>query len=277
MSKRRGSRTGRTVRSLILSFILMLTLMCLSFMAMGKYSMLSVRSVMHSCDRIEYYEDINTEMTTLAYEKGIPFGIKKKHVKNAFDDDQIKKDMQAVFTAQVNGEEYLVDAEYIRKNITEKVVEDYGTLSAQQQESLDAYLVEISNMYKDKMVISGSKYFAPIVALWTKVITVGIPVCILIASICIFVLISTRSRIYKGLRYVAYSVLGAGVTLTTIFSASISNGFIYKFNISDVYMRKFYTYWIGHEMLMQVFVGIGMLLTGGVLIYINYRQKFKYR
>lgn len=277
MGKRRSSSTSRTISSLILSFILMLTLICLSIMAMGKYSMLSIRSVMHSCDRIEYYEDINTEMTTLAYEKGIPFGIKKKHIKKAFDDDQIKKDMQAVFTAQVNDEEYLVDTEYIRENITESVVEDLGSLSVQQQESLDAYLVEISNMYKDKMVIAGSKYFAPLVSIWTKVITVGIPVCILIASICIFILLSTRTRIYKGLRYVAYSILGAGVTLTTVFSASISNGFIYKFNISDVYLRKFYTYWIGHEMLMQVFVGIGMLLAGGVLIYIIYRQKFNYK
>lgn len=275
MNKMRKS--SKTVGNLIVSFILMLTLMCISIFAMGKYSMLSVRAVMHSCERIEYYEDINVEMTTLAYEKGIPYGIKKKYVKNAFDDKQIEKDMEQVFLAQVNGEEHLVDTGYIRENITEKVLEDYGTLTEEQQKSLDAYLVEVSNMYKDKMVIAGSNYFAPLIELWTKIITVGIPVCILLASICIFILLSSRKMIYRGLRYVAYSILAAGVTLTTVFSASISNGFIYKFNISDVYMRKFYTYWIGHEMLMQVFVGIGMLLTGGVLIYIIYRQKFKYR
>lgn len=273
---KRKKSVSRVVISLILSFILMLTLICLSIFVIGKYSMLSVHGVMNACDRIEYYEGINTEMTTLSYEKGIPFGIKKKHVKNVFDNEKIKEDMTNILVAQINNEEYLVETDEIREKITENVIEEYGDLDEKQKESLNAYLVDISNMYMDKMVIAGSSFFTPIITMWTKVITIGIPVCILIASICIFILIVTRRKIYKGLRYVAYSILGAGVTLTTVFSASISNGFIYRFNISDVYMRKFYTFWIGHEMLIQVFAGIGMLLTGGVLIYVIYRQKTRY-
>lgn len=274
MSKRKRRRSVRKeIYSIILSFILMLTLMCLSFFIMGKYSMLSVHGVMNSCDRVKYYEDINTEMTTLAYEKGIPFGIKKKHIKNLFDDQKIKEDMTNVLIAQLKNEEYLVETDLIREKITENIVKEQGELDEKQKESLNAYLVEVSNMYKDKMTIPGSSYFTPIINLWTKVITIGIPIGILIASLCIFFLVSTTRMLHRGLRYIAYSILGAGVTLTTIFSASISNGFIYKFNISDVYMRKFYTFWIGHEMLMQVFVGIGLLLSGAIFIYIIMRQK----
>lgn len=272
--KKRYSTKG--IISVILSFILMLAIIATSIMVMGKYSMLSVRAVMHTCDRIGYYEKINEEMVTLAYEKGIPFGIKKKYIKNVFDDDQIKKDMGEVLKAQVNEEEYLVDTEDIRKKITDNVIEGEGKLNASEQESLNAYLVEISNMYKDKMIIAGSSYFTPLIPFWTKVLTIGIPLCLLTMALCIFAMITMRRRTYKGLRYVSYSILGAGATLTTVFAASISNGFVYKFNISDVYMRKFYTFWIGHEMLMQVFVGIGLLIAGAVLVYIIYRQKYKY-
>jgi uncharacterized membrane protein YidH (DUF202 family) len=77
------------------------------------------------------------------------------------------------------------------------------------------------------------------------------------------------------MRYIAYSVLGAGATLLTVFSALISNGFIYKFNISDTYMRRFFTYYIGHEFLMLVFVGIGLIVMGVLLVLIISRKKYK--
>ena len=98
---------------------------------------------------------------------------------------------------------------------------------------------------------------------------------VLIAIVCIFYLIASRRYVYHGIRYVAYSVIGAGITLLTVFAAAISDGSIYRFNISDVYMRKFFTYWIGHEMLMQVFAGIGFLIAGALLIYMVIRQKVR--
>lgn len=294
MSKQSSRTAKKTVISIILSFILMLCIIAISAMSMGKYSMFSIRGVMHCCDRIEYYESINTEMTTIAGEKGIPYGLKfyeessvetetttteevsdeveDKYV-DIFSNDKIRTDIEGVLTAQVEGEVYEINTDDIRANIIANATVDFGELTEAQQKSLDAYINEIEEMYKDKMIIKGSDYFVPLINIFTKIITVGIPVGVFIAILCIFFLISIRSVVYRGLRYVAYSILAAGIVLATVFSASISDGFIYKFNISDVYMRKFYTYWIGHEMLMQVFVGIGCVLAGIILIYIISRQK----
>lgn len=267
-------RTKVTIISYVLSFILMLALMGISIIALGKYSMLSSHGVIHTCDRISYYEGIRDEMKEQAYYIGIPFGIKKSEVKGVFNTQQIRKDMVDVFEAQMNGKTNQINTDKISEKITYNVEKQIKRkISSEEKVSLQAYISQVEDMYRKKMTIPGSEYIAKVSNLWTNVTTVGIPVCVLIVVLCIFFLISMRTYLHHGLRFVAYGVLGAGVTLLTVFSALISNAFIYKFNISDVYMRKFYTFLLGHEMLMQVFAGIGFLLAGAIIIYVVYRQK----
>lgn len=267
-------RTKVDIISYILSFILMIALMGISILSLGKYSMLSNHGIIHTCDRISYYEGISDEMKTQAHYMGIPYGITKSGVKGVFSPKHIRKDMIKVLEAQMNGKEWQINTEKIRNKITANVEKQQKhTISESEQESLNAYIELIEDMYIRKMVIPGAKYLVNASNSWTKIAMVGIPACILIAVLCIFFLISMRRYFYHGLRYVVYGVLGAGVTLLITFSAMISNGFIYKINISDVYMRKFYTFLWGHEMLMQAFAGIGLLLAGMILIYIIYRQK----
>lgn len=272
----RGRRQrNKTIISFVLSFVLMLSLMCISLLSIGKYSMLSEHGVVHTCDRIEYYKDICDEMSTEAYYMGIPYGIEKKSLKGVFTTEQVRTDMVTVIEAQIAEQKPLVKTDDIRKKITENVVKQYGELNETQKQSLQSYITDVEKMYQKKMVIPGSDYIAKAIRISTKVALIGIPLAVLIAIICTFLLISIRRNSYRGLRYVVYGVLGAGITLVTVFAAMISNGFIYKFNISNAYMRKFFTYYLGHEMLMQVFAGIGLLLAGAILIYVVIRQKFR--
>ena len=48
-----------------------------------------------------------------------------------------------------------------------------------------------------------------------------------------------------------------------------------KFNISDAYMRRFFTYYVGHEFLMQVIMGIILMVIGVILVFIISRKKFR--
>lgn len=274
-SRSRRRRSRRTVISYVLSFVLMLSLMCISLLVFGKYSMLSERAVMHACDRIEYYDDICDEMSTEAYHMAIPYGIEKKCLKNVFTSKQVRADMSAVVEAKINEEKLLIKTDHIREKITENVIKQNGELTAEQQQSLQAYTIEVEKMYQKKMVLPGIDYIAKAINISTKVTLVAVPIAALVAILCAFWLISMRRLAYRGLRFVVYGILGAGITLVTVFAAMISNGFIYKFNISNAYMRKFFTYYIGHEMLIQVFAGIGLLLAGAILIYVVMRQKFR--
>ena len=265
----------RKIISYMMTFILMLCIICISIISMGKFSMFSQRAVFHAYDKVGFFTEICTEMQDEAYRMGIPYGIEKKNLKDVFIRKNVMSDLMDTLAADINNEKTVVNIECIRDKIKNNVEKQEGKLSSKQMESLEAYTSEVGKMYQRKVVIPGSEYIANMINKSTKLFLTVVPVCILIAILCMFYLIVSRSATYRGMRYITYSVLGAGVTLLTIFAALISNGFIYKFNISNAYMRRFYTYYIGHECLMQVFVGIGLVIFGCFLVFVIRRKKYK--
>ena len=274
---RRRGITPRVILRYLLTFVLMLSIMGISIMAFGKYSMLSEHGIIHTCDRISYFEDICEEMGEQAYYMGLPYGLNKKSVKGIFSESQVRNDVIRVVKSQIKGHRPVIDSVDISDRIKSNVIKQKGKLNSVQLKSLDSYISKVQKMYQEKLFIPGMEHIANAVIISDKIVILGIPILIIIAILCIFYLISSRRTAYRGIRYVSYGFLGAGVTLLTIFSAMISDGFIYKFNISDVYMRKFFTFWIGHEMLMQVFAGIGLTFVGMVIVYLVIRQKARER
>ena len=278
MSMKRNRSVRRKLRTAvryIITFVLMICMMCSLSLGVAKYSMLSTRAVLHTCDRVEYYDGLATELEHESYRLGIPYGISKKMVKGVFDKKELRRNIEKVIESGKKDQTPSIDTYNIRQNIQKNVEKEKGKLSKKQKESLDTYILQVENMYHKKVYIPGVDTIARVINATDKVALICIPLMVLIAIVCIFYLIASRRYVYHGIRYIAYSVIGAGITLLTVFAAAISDGSIYRFNISDVYMRKFFTYWIGHEMLMQVFAGIGFLIVGALLIYMVIRQKVR--
>lgn len=251
--------------------------MGISLLGYGKYSMLSVHGVVHACERVEYFEDICREMKTEAYYLGIPYGITKKNLAGVFQAKEVALDIENIVASMKNGNTPRIDTYNLRKRLEEKVQGKNNQLNNEQKKSLNAYITEVEKMYQKKIFIPGIDYIADMIRITDKVAIIGIPILLFIVIASIFYLIASRKYAHQGLRYVAYSFIGAGITLVTVFAGFISDKSIYRMNISDVYMRKFFTFWIGHEMLMQVFAGIGFLLVGAVVIYLVIRQKVRIR
>lgn len=268
---------GRMIARYIITFVLMVCLLGISLLGYGKYSMLSVHGVVNACERVGYFEDICDEMKTEAYYLGIPYGIRKKNLSGVFEKKQVTKDIVTVVASKKEGNNPRIDTYDIRSKIEENVTAANGELNGNEKESLDAYISQVEQMYQKKILIPGIDSIVKMISVSDKVVIIGIPILLLIAILCMFYLISSRRYAYHGMRYVAYGFLGAGITLVTVFAGFISDKSIYRMNISDVYMRKFYTFWIGHEMLMQVFAGIAFLLAGAVVVYLVIRQKYRMR
>lgn len=274
---RRNKRTTRIIVRYVITFLLMVCLIGISLLAYGKYSMLSVHGVVNSCERVKYFEDICEEMETEAYRLGIPYGITKKEIKGIFVEKDIRRDVTNTIVTMKNENKPRIDTYDLRKRIEEKIETKEGKLNEQQKESLNNYIFQVESMYQEKIYIPGIDVIVQLIRITDKIILIAIPLLLLIAIICIFYLISSRRYVYHGLRSIAYSFIGAGVTLVTVFAGLISDRSIYRFNISDVYMRKFFTFWIGHEFLMQVFAGIMLLLMGALFVYLVIRQKSRIR
>lgn len=276
MSPKRKQSTRVVVRYII-TFVLTVSLIGISLMAYGKYSMLSVHGVINSCERVKYFKDICGEMETEAYYLGIPFGITKKEIKGIFQEKEVRQDVTNIIVSKKNGNKPRIDTYDLRKRMEKKITEKGNIFNARQKESLSAYISQVENMYQQKIYIPGLDSIAKMIRIADRVVLIGIPLLLFIIIISMFYLISSRMYVHHGLRDVAYSFIGAGITLVTVFAGMISDRSIYRFNISDVYMRMFFTFWIGHEMLMQVFAGIMLLLTGALLVYLVIRQKSRIR
>lgn len=273
----RNKHTTRIIVRYVITFVLMVCLIGISLLAYGKYSMLSVHGVVNSCERVKYFEDICEEMETEAYHLGIPYGITKKEIKGIFVEKDIRRDVTNTIATMKNENTPRIDTYDLRKRIEEKIETKEGKLNEQQKESLNNYIFQVESMYQEKIYIPGIDFIVQLIRITDKIILIAIPLLLLIAIICIFYLISSRRYVYHGLRSIAYSFIGAGITLVTVFAGLISDRSIYRFNISDVYMRKFFTFWIGHEFLMQVFAGIMLLMVGALFVYLVIRQKSRIR
>ena len=274
---RKSKQSTRAVIRYFITFVLMVSLVGISLMAYGKYSMLSVHGVINSCERVKYFKDICGEMETEAYYLGIPFGITKKEIKGVFEEKEVRQDVTNIIVSMKNGNKPRIDTYELRKRMEEKITAKEGSLNPKQKESLSAYISQVENMYQRKVYIPGTDSIVNMITIADRIVLIGIPLLVFIIIISIFYLIASRRYVHHGLRSVAYSFIGAGITLVTVFAGMISDRSIYRFNISDVYMRKFFTFWIGHEMLMQVFAGIMLLMTGALLIYLVIRQKSRVR
>lgn len=275
MSGKRKQSTRAIVRYVI-TFVLMISLIGMSFMTYGKYSMLSVHGVVNSCERVKYFKDICDEMEKEAYYLGIPFGITQKEVKGIFQEKEVRRDVTQIVASMKKGDKPRIDTYDLRKRIEDRIVAKEN-LNTNQKESLNIFISQVENMYQEKVYIPGIDSIVKMIRIADRIVLIGIPLLLFIIIISMFYLISSRRYVHHGLRSVAYSFIGAGITLVTVFAGLISDRSIYRFNISDVYMRKFFTFWIGHEFLMQVFAGIMLLMVGALFVYLVIRQKSRIR
>lgn len=278
--------------------------MSLSLIAFGNYSMFSLHGVENTCNRIEYYSFMKSELMQAAYDLSIPFGLdkvlkddgkvkdnkqkkqKKQSVskdggivflEEAFSEDKIKKDVMAVTKAQIAGKTFKADVQEIKTKVYEETEKKLGKVTQKQKQCVDEYSKQLGELYQKKMAIPGIAYIAKGINIVNKARWFVIPISIFLILLSIFLLISMRNTTHRGLRFVSYAFLGAGGTLTTAFAAMISDGAIYKLNISNAFMRRFFTFFMGHAMLIQIFYGIGMLIAGAVLVAVISRMRTRGR
>lgn len=273
MAKRRKHKVRQTIKNCILSFLLMLSIITVAVLIMGKYSMLSERAIIHDGERVQYYSNLTNEIKEHAQYIGEPYGVTMKMANKFFKATEVKRALEGVLHQEVKGAKYTIKTDQIKKRIVDTINDAEPDLKKDQKKQVEAYADKVCAYYKTKIFIPYQKLLAPIINLTDTIALVGVPLGILLAVVLSVYLIASRRLPYHGIRYAAYGILGAGVTLLVVFSAFISEGSIYRFNVSHEYRRRIYTFFIGHEMLMLIFAGIFILIIGGVMMVLAYRNK----
>lgn len=269
--------TKENIISYVLSFFLALSIIGLSVLLLGRYTVFSNHGIIHATDRINYYSGLCEEMEKMAYEMGMLYGISEEELDNVFTPEKIRTDIYKVVQAKIDDKEYNIDTvpigESLIRNIKEVRVQAGEEWTDENQEALVTYIDNVAQMYKEKIVIPGLDYMVKGVHMFGKVMKIGIPVCVLVAIICCICLVVLREYFHQGLRQIIYGIFGAAFSLMIFFAAIIAEGSIYRINVSAEYLRKFFTYYAGYAMLMQIITGTFIAAAGAILVYIVFRSK----
>ena len=194
-----------------------------------------------------------------------------------FDKENVKADVEKVLDEKLNNEKNIIDESDIERRIRANVEKKEGSLSAAQTDSLNIYIKKVQKMYVEKLHFPTESLMVTVINKTTDIAWIAFPLAIVIGFISAFYLIVSRHYAYHGMRFVIYGLLGAGTLITVGFSAIVSNGTFYEYNLTNSFMKEYYGYYVGHLMLIEVIYGIGLLVFGLISIFLVYRQKYAIR
>lgn len=274
---RHKHRIRQAVINYILAFILMLSVIVIVAGGVYKWSFASKRAIMHASERTHYYYHLKNEIEQTALNIGKPFGIDKDDVVGVFKANEVESDVSKALDEKLNNEKEIIDLGDINKRIRANVEKQNGGLSADQTNSLNVYIKKVQDMYLKKIHFPTEKVMVEVINKSTTIAWIAIPLAVVIGFLSAFYLIVSRHYAYHGLRFVIYGLLGAGALITVGFSAIVSNGSFYNYNLTDSFMKDFYGYYVGHVMFISVIYGIGVLVLGFIGIFLVYRQKYAVR
>lgn len=274
---RHKHRVRQGIVNYLLSFILMLSVIVIVAGGVAKWSFASRRAVIHAGDRTHYFYHLKNEIEQKALDIGKPYGVEVDCVKGIFKTSEVKSDVIKTFDQVLYGEKSIIDFANIEKRIRTNVEKKEGTLNEKQLASLSAYIRKVQKMYSEELHFPTEKQMAYIITKTDKLIWIAIPLAVLIGFFSAFYLIVSRHYAYHGIRFVVYGLIGAGALITVGFSALVSNGSLYEFNLTDSFMKDYYGYYVGHVMFIEVVYGIGVLVLGLIGIFLAYRQKYAVR
>lgn len=274
---RHKHRIRQAIINYILAFILMISVVVIVAGGVAKWSFASKRAIMHAGERTHYYYNLKNEIEQSAINIGKPFGIDKECVVGVFKAKEVENDVSKTLDEKINNEKEIIDVGEIDRRIRANVEKQNGGLSADQTNSLNVYIKKVQDMYMKKIHFPTEKVMVEVINKSTTIAWIAIPLAVVIGFLSAFYLIVSRHYAYHGLRFVIYGLLGAGALITVGFSAIVSNGSFYNYNLTDSFMKDFYSYYVGHVMFISVIYGIGVLVLGFIGIFLVYRQKYAVR
>ena len=207
-----SNRKGRTIVSMILSFLIAVAL--LGSLRLG---FLNEKMIVRSLNVKDYYGVVCDDFYERVEDLSIPLGIPKSALEGIVDTNSMYNDIRESLEASLTGQTYQPDTGKLRTKLKENV-ENYAKsreieLGEAQQTVLNTYLEQAADQYVRATKIPFIEYYGSIHSFAEKVITVGILGCIVFAVLAGFVLFRMYIWRHHAMRYLVYSTLASGMMI----------------------------------------------------------------
>ena len=212
-----SNRKGRTIVSMILSFLIAVTLTMAALLGSLRLGFLNENMIVRSLNVKDYYGVVCDDFYERVEDLSIPLGIPKSALEGIVDTNSMYNDIRASLEASLTGQTYQPDTGKLRTKLKENV-ENYAKsreieLGEAQQTVLNTYLEQAADQYVRATKIPFVEYYGRIHGFAEKVITVGILGCLVFAVLAGIILFRMYIWKHHAMRYLVYSTLASGLMI----------------------------------------------------------------
>lgn len=212
-----SNRKGRTIVSMILSFLIAVALTMAALLGSLRLGFLNEKMIVRSLNVKDYYGVVCDDFYDRVEDLSIPLGIPKSALEGIVDTNSMYNDIRASLEASLTGQTYQPDTGKLRTKLKENV-ENYAKsreieLGEAQQTVLNTYLEQAAEQYVRATKIPFIEYYGRIHSFAEKVITVGILGCLVFAVLAGIILFRMYIWKHHAMRYLVYSTLASGMMI----------------------------------------------------------------
>lgn len=259
-----SNRKGRTIVSMILSFLIAVTLTMAALLGSLRLGFLNEKMIVRSLNVKDYYGVVCDDFYERVEDLSIPLGIPKSALEGIVDTNSMYNDIRASLEASLTGQTYHPDTGKLRTKLKENV-ENYAKsreieLGEAQQTVLNTYLEQAAEQYVRATKIPFIEYYGRIHSFAEKVITVGILGCLVFAVLAGIVLFRMYIWKHHAMRYLVYSTLASGMMIGLVPAYLLLAQDYRRLVIEPEYLYQFMVTYVTNGLL--IFEGFAMGFFG---------------
>lgn len=265
-----SNRKGRTIVSMILSFLIAVTLTMAALLGSLRLGFLNEKMIVRSLNVKDYYGVVCDDFYERVEDLSIPLGIPKSALEGIVDTNSMYNDIRASLEASLTGQTYQPDTGKLRTKLKENV-ENYAKsreieLGEAQQTVLNTYLEQAADQYVRVTKIPFIEYYGRIHGFAEKVITVGILGCLVFAVLAGFVLFRMYIWKHHAMRYLVYSTLTSGLMIGLVPAYLLLAQDYRRLVIEPEYLYQFMVTYVTNGLLIFEGFAIGFFGIAALLL-----------
>ena len=265
-----SNRKGRTIVSMILSFLIAVTLTMAALLGSLRLGFLNEKMIVRSLNVKDYYGVVCDDFYERVEDLSIPLGIPKSALEGIVDTNSMYNDIRASLEASLTGQTYQPDTGKLRTKLKENV-ENYAKsreieLGEAQQTVLNTYLEQAADQYVRATKIPFIEYYGRIHGFAEKVITVGILGCLVFAVLAGIVLFRMYIWKHHAMRYLVYSTLASGMMIGLVPAYLLLAQDYRRLVIEPEYLYQFMVTYVTNGLLIFEGFAIGFFGIAALLL-----------
>ncbi|RGC78944.1 hypothetical protein [Faecalimonas umbilicata] len=265
-----SNRKGRTIVSMILSFLIAVALTMAALLGSLRLGFLNEKMIVRSLNVKDYYGVVCDDFYERVEDLSIPLGIPKSALEGIVDTNSMYNDIRASLEASLTGQTYQPDTGKLRTKLKENV-ENYAKsreieLGEAQQTVLNTYLEQVADQYVRATKIPFIEYYGRIHGFAEKVITVGILGCLVFAVLAGIILFRMYIWKHHAMRYLVYSTLASGLMIGLVPAYLLLAQDYRRLVIEPEYLYQFMVTYVTNGLLIFEGFAIGFFGIAALLL-----------